>query len=206
MSFEKNVFINCPFDEEYFPLLKVLLYVLKRVGLTPRISLERSDSSEVRLAKIQELIESSKYSIHDLSRSKSKEVGEYSRLNMPFELGVDLGCKNYKLGQKYRSKIMLILEEERYSTQKSLSDVSFADCKCHQGDAEELVMEVRNWLSEAGLENLPSATSLWDDYNIFFTEMSAAMMEKGFKQKDINRLPMREFMNKIEEHALAINN
>jgi len=106
LSFEKNIFINCPFDKEYLPMLKTLLYVIKKIGYNPRIALERSDSGEVRLDKIKELIESSKYSIHDLSRIKSKEVGEYSRQNMPFELGLDLGCrvlvlKKSKILRKY---------------------------------------------------------------------------------------------------------
>lgn len=74
MNFDKNIFINCPFDKDYLPMLKTLLYVIKKIGYNPRIALERSDSGEVRLDKIKELIESSKYSIHDLSRIKSKEI------------------------------------------------------------------------------------------------------------------------------------
>ena len=76
MDFDKNVFINCPFDNAYFPLLKPLLYAIKKIGFNPRISLERNDSGEVRLYKIKELIESSKFGIHDLSRVKAKAKGE----------------------------------------------------------------------------------------------------------------------------------
>jgi hypothetical protein len=72
MDFNNNIFINCPFDDEYFPLLKPLLYTIKKIGFTPRISLERNDSGEIRLNKIKELIESSKYSIHDLSTLVAK--------------------------------------------------------------------------------------------------------------------------------------
>lgn len=66
--FDKNVFINCPFDEGYTPLLKALLFTIKKGGLSPRLALERWDSGEVRLNKIRELIELSQYSIHDLNR------------------------------------------------------------------------------------------------------------------------------------------
>lgn len=104
MSFEKNIFINCPFDKEYLPMLKTLIYVIKKIGFNPRIALERSDSVEVRLEKIKELIGASKYSIHDLSRIKSKEVGEYSRQNMSFELGLDLGCRDFSQNKKFKSK------------------------------------------------------------------------------------------------------
>ncbi len=104
MDFEKNIFINCPFDDDYFPLLKPLLYTIKKIGFNPRISLERNDSGEIRLHKIKELIESSKYSIHDLSRAKAKKVGEYFRQNMPFELGLDLGCRDYNEGEEFKAK------------------------------------------------------------------------------------------------------
>lgn len=49
MIFEKSVFINGPFDEEYFPLLKTLLFTIKKLNFIPRISLERNDSGKVRL-------------------------------------------------------------------------------------------------------------------------------------------------------------
>jgi hypothetical protein len=199
VNFEKNVFINCPFDSGYFPLLKTLLYTLCRLGFIPRLALERLDSGEVRLYKIKELIECAKYSIHDLSRSKSTAKNEYSRLNMPFELGLDLGCRYYKPGEaaSYQEKKMLILEKEKYSMQKALSDLSFADCKCHNGEAEELVLEVRNWFAELGFKDLPSGTSIWDDYNVFYFELFAEKQKQGFKQKDIDRLPIPEFLDCI---------
>lgn len=199
MIFEKNIFINCPFDDDYLPLLKPLLYTIKKIGFNPRISLERYDSGEIRLHKIKELIESSKYSIHDLSRAKSKTIGEYFRQNMPFELGLDLGCRDYNSNRAFKEKKILILEEEKYSTQKALSDLSFADCKCHKGEAEELVYEVRNWFVENRLKEIPSASSLWDDYNMFYADLFEEKSKKGFKQKDINRLPIVEFMDFIDE-------
>ena len=70
-NFEKNVFINCPFDENYKPLLKVLIFSTIKIGLNPRLALERNNSAEIRLSKIKEILEQSKYSIHDLSRAKS---------------------------------------------------------------------------------------------------------------------------------------
>jgi len=195
MSFNKNVFINCPFDDKYLPLLKVLLYTIKQIGYTPRIALERNDSGEVRLNKIKELIEESLFGIHDLSRSKSLQAGEYFRLNMPFELGLDLGCRDYKNGDENRQKKILILEEEKYSTQKSLSDLSFADCKCHKGDSEELVYEVRTWFVENGIKKIPSTSSIWDSYNIFLANIYQKKISEGYRQKDIDRMSIAEFIS-----------
>ena len=53
MAFQRNVFINCPFDLEYQTLLKPLLFTIRTIGFYPRISLERFDSGEVRLDKIK---------------------------------------------------------------------------------------------------------------------------------------------------------
>lgn len=196
-DFEKNVFINCPFDIDYSPLLKVLFFTISKIGLNVRIALERNNSAEVRLIKIKEILEESKFSIHDLSRSKSITENEYSRLNMPFELGLDFGCKEYNPNPIYRGKKFLILEQEKYSTQKALSDMAGADCKCHKGEAEELVSEVRTWFSENGMENLPSASKIWDEYNEFYGKLYTELIIKDFKPKEINNLPVNEFLRYI---------
>ena len=51
--------------------------------------------AEEKIDKISELIRESLYSIHDLSRLKSSQVGEFYRMNMPFELGVEYGCRRF---------------------------------------------------------------------------------------------------------------
>jgi len=93
-DFEKNVFINCPFDQEYLSLLRPLLFTIIYFGFNPKIGLESSDSGETRINKICELIRSSKYSIHDLSRLQSRKRNEFYRMNMPFELGIEYGSSS----------------------------------------------------------------------------------------------------------------
>ncbi|MES2410274.1 MAG: hypothetical protein V4535_02390 [Bacteroidota bacterium] len=198
-NFEKNVFINCPFDEDYNPLLKVLFFTITKIGLNVRIALERNNSGEVRLTKIKEILEESKYSIHDLSRARSTSEDEYSRLNMPFELGLDFGCKEYHPDEIYRNKIFLILEQEKYSIQRALSDMAGADCLCHKGEAEELVTVVRNWFSENGIIKLPSASKIWDEYNEFYGKLYVDLIAEHFKPKEINNLPINEFLRYVKE-------
>ncbi|MCZ2845267.1 MAG: hypothetical protein O2U61_02015, partial [Candidatus Bathyarchaeota archaeon] len=112
----KSVFVNCPFDNEYFKLLKPLLFTLIYIGLKPRIS-ETSDSREVRLHKIKEMMEDSKFSIHDLSRMEPLTEDKLPRFNMPFECGIDFGIK-LSNPQKYQNKKFLILEKEQYRYQR----------------------------------------------------------------------------------------
>ncbi len=197
-DFDKNVFINCPFDAAYLPLLKVLLFTVKYCGFNPRIALERFDSGEVRLVKIKQLIEASRYSIHDLSRIKAKATGEYFRLNMPLELGIDIGCREYHGAGKYRKKRILILEPERFGVQKALSDMSFADCKCHWEKDVRLVACVREWFAELGIKRLRSPSYIWDRYNDFVSEVYEKKKEEGFKPSEIENIPIPEFIDWID--------
>ncbi len=125
-DFDRNVFVNCPFDEDYDRILQAVLFCLVRFGLKPRIASERSDADEPRISKILELIQSSRYSIHDLCRCQAREEGEYYRLNMPFELGLDLGCRHYG-GGRLKEKVILVLEEKRYRYQAAISDLAGSD-------------------------------------------------------------------------------
>lgn len=196
-SFEKNVFINCPFDKEYNDLLKPLLFTIIDVGLTPRIASERLDSGEVRLDKIIELIEESKYGIHDLSRCKAKNIGDYSRFNLPFELAIDFSCRQFSTKKNLKEKKILILEEEKYSLQKALSDLSFSDTKSHKGEPEEIIYQVRDWFYETGNSNLKSPSQIWDDFNYFYSDLYQKKIEKGFSKKAIERIPVPEFLDEI---------
>ncbi len=90
-----------------------MLYVIIKNGLSPRLSLKVSDSGEVRLEKITAIIRSCKYSIHDLSIVKTKKVGEFARMNMPFELGIDYGLRKSGV-TALKSKQFLILEATKY--------------------------------------------------------------------------------------------
>lgn len=192
MSFEQSVFINCPFDKEYEPILQAMLFCVVYLGLEPRFSGEREDSSENRLDKIVELIKSSKYSVHDLSRSQAKTKGELARHNMPFELGVDYGCK--KFFTRCRSKKILILDEKKYRYQAALSDIAGCDIKYHGSNFRRAVSTLRSWLfSEADVKNAGPTHILrkWIDFQgWYFAQQLAA----GASEKDIKEYPTSEML------------
>ncbi len=148
-DFDGNVFINCPFDDEYLELLRPLLFTLAFLGFKPRIASERLDSLEVRLSKICDLISKSRYGIHDLSRLKAGEVGEFYRMNMPFELGIEYGCRIYGQGS-LKQKRCLILEKEPHDFRRALSDLAGVDIRNHGNDPISLVKRY-----ETGFERLP---------------------------------------------------
>ncbi len=198
MSFDRNVFVNCPFDENYKLLLEPLLFTIIYLQFTPRIALERLDSGEARISKIISLITESRYAIHDLSRLRAERVGEFYRLNMPFELGVDVGCRLFKQG-RWSTKKCLVLEAEPFRYQAALSDLSNSDIAVHNNNPVEIVLQVRNWLSnEAGLL-APGPTHVWEAFLEFLTDNYEKLKQRGFSDEDVKRLPVRELMTCMQE-------
>jgi hypothetical protein len=198
-GFERNVFVNCPFDGEYVSLLRPLLFTVLALGYQPRIATERSDSGENRIDKIVELIRESRYSIHDISRLVATEAGQFSRFNLPFELGIDRGAQLFGTTRQ-RTKKILILESEPYDYKRALSDLSGADIKHHKSDAPRLVREVRNWFVETvGVTAAKSPTVLWYQFTDFASEFYDRRKDDGYSEEDLNFMPVGEYMGAISE-------
>lgn len=198
-GYESNVFINCPFDEEYYALLRPLLFTIIYLGYNPRIASERSDSAENRVDKICELIRDSKYSIHDFSRLKASRAKEYYRLNMPFELGVEYGARLFGASFMNRKKC-LILERKLYDFKRALSDLSGVDIKSHKNKPDEVVRAVRDWFVETvGLRGVKTATVIWYMFNDFTSAFYEAMVAEGSPEKDIDEMPLPEYLDYIRD-------
>jgi len=190
MPFNKNVFINCPFDDDYYPLLKPLLFTVIFCDLKPRLS-ETKDGDDIRVRQIQDLILDSKYSIHDLSRILPKDEQDLPRFNMPFELGLDLGCKHFLKGVKK----CLILEEERYRYKEVISDISGQDISAHDNDPVVLVKMVRDWLYKVKRGNKPVAyTIIWDLYNEFVFDFDKDMRAEKMDPDKMWEIPFSELI------------
>jgi hypothetical protein len=197
MSFERNVFVNCPFDEAFYSLLRPLLFTIIYLGFRPRIALEASDSGQARLDRIVALIRESKYAIHDLSRCEASKAGELYRLNMPFELGLDFGCRTYGRGQ-HREKKSLVLEAEPFRYKAALSDLSGADIEAHRNEPYRVVAAVRNWLRNVAVGNAAGAARIWGAFNDFMAKNYDDLTQEGFSAADIESLPVFELIERME--------
>ncbi|MCK5023696.1 MAG: hypothetical protein KAS04_05970 [Candidatus Aenigmarchaeota archaeon] len=198
-NFEKNVFINCPFDPDYRQLLITLIFTIKDIGYIPRISLENANSAETRILKILDLIKESKFGIHDLSRLKSTDKDEHFRMNMPFELGIDYGCMKYKNG-KWSEKKLLVLEKEQYRYQAALSDFSGSDIRHHNDKPMELIKEVRDWfVVTEGLKKAESHRNIWYRFNDFIADLEINLAQQGYEKDDFETVPIPEVMTYMYE-------
>ena len=200
MAFDKSVFVNCPFDADYLSLLRPIVFCVYRLGFQPRIASERLDGGEPRIEKIIELIESSRYAIHDLSRIRARTAGELFRLNMPLELGLDIGCKRFK-GEDdgpWRGKKCLILETERYRYQAALSDLSNSDIAAHGDDPLQAFTAVRDWLDQEARLDADGPARLWDQFTDFMADNDEALLARGFSRRNIDALPLSSLMRSME--------
>jgi hypothetical protein len=197
-DFSKNVFVNCPFDKDYLSLLRPLLFTVVYLGFKPRIALESKNSGAPRIEKIVAQIRESMYAIHDLSRIQARKKGEFFRLNMPFELGLDVGCRLYSADRKKHKKC-LILEAERFRYQAALSDISGSDIETHNNDPRDVVVGVRNWLSNEARVASDGPAKIWASFNDFMAANSGELRENGFLKGDIEKLPAGELIRKMRE-------
>lgn len=171
VGYAKSVFINCPFTDDYASLFRALVFAVVDCGYRPRCALEVIDSGQIRLQKIEALIEDSKFGVHDLSNMQLDPVSGLPRFNMPLELGLFLGAKRFGDDQQ-RDKRVLILDREPYRYQQSISDISGQDIQTHNGDPADAIRCVRDWLRTVGRrKTLPGAGHVIERYQQYEADL-----------------------------------
>lgn len=169
LSYNDQVFINCPCDGEYRPLFEALVFAVHDCGFVARCALELEDGSQVRIEKIEQIIRACRLGIHDISRTELDRVSGLPRFNMPLELGLFLGAKRYGTGEQ-RRKLCLILDREPFRYQQFCSDIAGQDIQSHGGEPHEAVKRVRNWLRNATADStvvIPSGSVMVERYERF---------------------------------------
>ena len=195
-DFDKSVFINCPIDDDFAPLLQVIMFCIVYAGLKPRLATERLESGESRLDKIIELISSCVLSVHDLSRCKTEKVGEFFRMNMPFEFGIDMGFRRSPDKRTDRKKF-IIFEKEQYDLKKALSDIAGFDVEFHQGNFQLVIKKLRNFLKVDVDCVLPGEAKLESEYYTFLGWMTEKKISEGHTEKEVFELPTQERLDEM---------
>jgi len=191
----QKIFVNCPFDNHYFSLLKPLLFTLVYINLEPQIS-EITDSGQIRINKIINFMKKAKYSIHDLSRMDPLKTGDLPRFNMPFECGIDFGIRFSGI-KDYRNKTFLILDKEKHRYDEVISDISGNDIKAHNNDREEIIKVIRDWYKTSHA-NVPRHKEIWLAFNQFEFDFEQILNDEGYNPKDIKSLTFSDIIEFIE--------
>ena len=169
------------------------------MGFYVRIAPENTNNATQRLNRISHIIGECKLGIHDISRCKAKKKGEFARMNMPFELGMDYSASIYGSGL-LREKQILVLGEKPYDFQKSLSDISGWDIKHHGGDWQKALVAVRNWLvSHHGTVGATGPSKIMSEYIAFQEWYWEKKRGEGASEDDIKQYPTTEMLNEMQK-------
>ena len=169
---DRAVFLNVPFDRGYEPIFIALIASLMAIGRTPRSVLEIAETGQGRLRRILKQIEACRVSLHDLSR-----VGNPSRLNLPFELGIAYALRWFHGSS--RRYLFVLLESEPHRLSRTLSDMAGHDPLIHYGKPMGAITSVLDSLGAGGGD--PSAQEVhW----LWKRLMKAARVLKEQQQRD----------------------
>ena len=183
-AYARNVFINCPFDPEFDPIFEAIVFTVFACGFRPVCARQRLNSAEVRLEKILSLIGDSRLSIHDLSRTQPDADTGNPRFNMPFELGLDLGCRSFH--SRYADKHALIFGEKKYEYQKFFSDIAGQDVHDHQNGVAKAIAGVRNFLAAQNPDNPVSGPArILKRYEEFRAALPRILNEVGIEPDEM---------------------
>jgi hypothetical protein len=189
-----DVFVNCPFDQRYKPLFNAIVFAVKGLGFAVRCALEASDAGEFRLEKINRIIEQCQFGIHDISSVAIDRATGLPRFNMPFELGLFLGCKRFG-GKPQRPKVCLVLDRKPFRYRNSLSDIAGQDVQAHHGDPERAVRHVRDWLVQASRrKRLPGGQDLVRRRREFLRDLPSLCRQLHRNAKQLTFLDMSEMI------------
>lgn len=185
-EYDKNVFINCPFDRDYRPLFEAIVFTVFDCGFRPRCALETEDGGQVRMEKIFSLIGDSKLAINDLSRVDLDSGTKLPRFNMPLELGVFLGARRYGPGRQ-KEKCCLILDRERYRYRAFISDIAGQDIREHKDDPIRIIQIVRDWLRSQSAHDsgIPGGRAIAERYKAFRARLPELCQEARLEEDDL---------------------
>jgi len=194
--YSENVFINCPFDSEYQPLLHALLFAVFDCGYVPRCALEVDDGVQVRIDKILQIVGDCRFGIHDISRTSPDPQTGLPRFNMPLELGMFVGAKRFGAGRQ-KQKVGLVMDKERYRYQSFISDIAGQDIKAHGANPQSAVRIVRDWLRCAsGSRTIPGGKAIWERYRQFQADLPKLLEEIRVDRSEITYV---DYTNLVSE-------
>lgn len=194
-TFNDSVFINCPFDDDYKPILRAIVYAIYRCGFFPQTALDEDDGTELRLLKIIRKMRGCRYGIHDLSRIELNNAN-FPRFNMPFELGIFFGAK-YFGGNPQNGKNALILEREKYTYQQFISDLSGIDTKAHNNDPVLALERVHSWLNSTSRRTtIPGEKILQTKFEEFEHVLPNLLAGTGYS---LENLPFLNLLDIVQE-------
>ncbi len=175
----RDVFINCPFDDEFAVGFRALVFAVTACGFRVRCGREMDDAAETRIDKLYAIVNQSRFGIQDLSRTQLDPVHGLPRFNMPLELGLFLGAKRYG-DDAHKKKRALVMDTEPFRFQRFISDLSGMDVTPHGGNPRRMVECTRNWLvTVSRVRTIPPTVRLLASFDSFTQKLPAIAAAAG---------------------------
>lgn len=192
----RDVFINCPFSEDYKTYFHAIVFVVIRSGFNPRCALESDDSGDSRFNKICQIIAQCDYGVHDISKTELDVGTSLPRFNMPLELGLFLAAKKFG-NREQKLKKCIIFESTPYDYQKFMSDIAGQDIHSHRRSEKTLVLELSGWLRrETHDHSVPGGSAIYHEYSMFKKELPKLCKAAGLKPREMTFFDFRRFAEK----------
>jgi hypothetical protein len=169
----RSVFLNIPYDKQFEKLYLAYIVGVSELGLTPKVTLG-IPSGDSRLDRIFKLIQSSDFSVHDLSRVQlDRKPPATPRFNMPFELGLAIAWS--KLHR--RKHTCFVFEGINRRGHKSLSDLSGYDFYIHGATPRGVMRELCNAFVRS--KNRPTVPQMMRTYRQLLAVKSKILESAG---------------------------
>ncbi len=172
--YQRNVFINCPFDDGYKPLFQAIIFTVQACGFAPRCAQEEDNTADIRIQKIIRIIDACHYGIHDISKADLDQNTQLARFNMPLELGIFIGAHHFAPAKHYnQNKKFMVMDSEPFRYQKFISDINGQDIKAHDLKEEKIIQHVRDFLATSSRKQLAGSEYLLQQYTLFRSQLFA---------------------------------
>lgn len=174
----RNVFVNCPFDDAYKVLFDAAVFAILRSGFVARCALETDDAAVNRFEKISRIVRECRYGVHDISRTEVDGDPPLPRFNMPLELGLFLGAKTFG-GRKHSVKACIIFDRDRHRFQRYISDIAGQAIHAHSGAYDRLIRELAGWLRMQSKDNkVPGGAAIVAEFDAFRADLPRILVAR----------------------------
>ncbi|HEX8648166.1 MAG TPA: hypothetical protein VF715_14830 [Thermoleophilaceae bacterium] len=142
----RTVFLNCPFDRQYEPLLDAIVFTCVHAGFFPLIASSSGSVAAPRLERILTSLAGARFSIHDLSRCHGEGDENLARFNMPLELGMAMAIRGVPADGPTGHDYLILVPDEAHAHQRFISDLSGLDLYLHDHTPQVVSARVLKWL------------------------------------------------------------
>jgi hypothetical protein len=190
-----QVFLNYPFDPQFQPMANGFNFAVVAAGLLPVCALDLTTPDRPRMDMLIEAIAACSYSAHDLSRATGEGPENFSRMNMPIEMGMALYPALASQRENHRCAFFT---PTAHDYRRFASDLAGLDAQHHENIPERVVTLMYDWLRrvvQPTIFNNRATVEVAQKFQVFLAR--AAEFEGSGTRGELNHAELREVMYEV---------